>query len=303
MLTVRQALVQARQALEQALGLDRGAASLEAHLLLGQALGRPRAWLLAHPEQGLDESARAAFEGLLARRRQGEPVAYLLGRREFFGLDLRVTRDVLIPRPETELLVELALAHLPPEVPAEVLDLGTGSGAIALALAHARPAARLTAIDRSARALAVARDNARRLGLERVRFLEGDWFSPLPAGMRFDLIVANPPYVAVGDPHLAEGDLRFEPATALVGGADGLAALSTIIAQAGQWLAPGGSLWLEHGYDQAAPCRSLLERAGFEAVASHRDLAGQERVSGGRWPGIAAVDRVYNSGEASPTSP
>lgn len=282
MACVREALLHARAALKEALTLDAQEAALEAHVLLGEAAGRPRSWLLAHPEAALTPEAVERFAALLGRRQAGEPVAYLLGRREFFGLELRVTPAVLIPRPETELLVELALAHIPVAAPVRVLDLGTGSGAVALALARHRPRARVTAVDRSAAALEVARENARRLGLEHVSFLEGDWFAPLAGGERFDLIVGNPPYVAEGDPHLARGDVRFEPREALAAGPDGLDALRAIAREAGRWLTPGGLLLLEHGHDQGPACRALFEAAGFAAVQTHRDLEGRERVTGGR---------------------
>ncbi|MEO1767723.1 peptide chain release factor N(5)-glutamine methyltransferase [Thiobacter aerophilum] len=281
--TLDEVLAAARAALAESLALDGRSASLEAQLLLAHALGRPRAWLLAHGRDKLHAQADR-FETLLARRLAGEPMAYILGRREFYGLDLLVTPAVLIPRPETELLVELALAHIPDSAPWLVLDLGTGSGAVALAIARHRPATRVCAVERAPDALAVARDNARRLGLNRVQFLEGAWFAALEPGARFQLIVANPPYVAQDDPHLAQGDVRFEPRDALVAGADGLEALRDIIAGAPQHLLPGAWLLLEHGWDQGAACRTLLTQAGFEAVASHRDLAGQERVSGGRLP-------------------
>jgi len=283
--TVGETLRRARVALAAALSLDPRGASLEAQMLLADSLGKGRAWLIAHDADPVPVEALARFEGLLARRLAGEPMAYLLGRREFFGLTLAVTPAVLIPRPETEQLVELALAHLPDGQPRQVLDLGTGSGAVALAIAHARPAARVTAIERSRAALKVARENARRLGLTRVRFLQGDWFTPLEENERFHLIVANPPYVAEDDPHLCRGDVRFEPRAALAAGVDGLAALRHIVAQAPRWLLPGGWLFLEHGWNQGEACRALLSAAGFGAVQTHRDLAGCERVSGGQKPG------------------
>jgi release factor glutamine methyltransferase len=282
---VGETLRQARGALASALSLDARDASLEAQMLLCEALGQGRAWLIAHDTDPVPAEALARFQGLLARRLSGEPVAYLLGRREFFGLTLAVTPAVLIPRPETERLVELALAHLPDGHPCEVLDLGTGSGAVALAIAHARPAARVTAIERSPAALAVAHENARRLRLTRVRFLQGDWFTALEGEARFHLIVANPPYVAEDDPHLAQGDVRFEPRAALVAGRDGLAALRHIVAEAPRWLHRGGWLFVEHGWNQGEACRALLRAAGFGAVQTHRDLAGWERVSGGQKPG------------------
>jgi release factor glutamine methyltransferase len=216
---------------------------------------------------------------LAERRRQGEPIAYILGRREFYGLEFALTRAVLIPRPETELLVELALARIPDKADVRVLDLGTGSGAIAVALAKKRPQARLTAVDVDYAALAVARANASRHGVS-VRFFCGDWFGAL-SGETFDLIVANPPYVAAGDPHLSTGDARFEPQRALVGGADGLDCIRAIVAKAGAHLRPGAWLLFEHGYDQAETCRALLAAQGYATVQSWPDLAGIQRVSGG----------------------
>jgi release factor glutamine methyltransferase len=251
-------------------------------VLLAHALGRDRAWLAAHATDALARDDAERFFALARRRRGGEPVAYLTGCREFWGLMLGVTPAVLVPRPETETLVEAALARLPSHRPLRVLDLGTGSGAIALALAHERPRVEVIATDASEAALAVAGDNAARLGIANVRFLRSDWYAQLPDGARFDAIVSNPPYVATGDPHLTEGDLPFEPASALLAGADGLSALRTIVAGAPSRLAPAGWLLVEHGYDQAAAVRALLEGAGFEALASLRDLAGIPRVAAGR---------------------
>jgi release factor glutamine methyltransferase len=254
----------------------------EARLLLGHILGQSAAWLLAHGEQVLDEDDLLAFASLAARRAGGEPVAYLVGRREFFGRDFEVSPAVLIPRPETELLVEVAVAKVGAGETARILDLGTGSGCIAISLALELPQAQVTAIDASAAALAVARRNAERHSA-RLRFVTSDWFDAL-GEESFDLIVANPPYIAAADPHLAAGDLRHEPATALASGADGLDALRRIIAGAPAHLAPGGRFWLEHGYDQAAAVQELLFAAGLTEVEQHRDLAGIIRVSGGRLP-------------------
>lgn len=256
----------------------------EARLLLGHVLEKPAAWLLAHDDAILDEHALLAFASLAARRAGGEPVAYLLGRREFFGRDFEVSPAVLIPRPETELLVEIALEKVgsgdTAAGVARILDLGTGSGCIAITLALQHPAARVTAVDASAAALAVARKNAQRLDAQ-VRWLQSDWFEAL-AGERFDLIVANPPYIAETDPHLALGDLRHEPATALASGTEGLDALRRIIAAAPAHLAPGGEILLEHGYDQALAVRDLLISSGLGDVAQSRDLAGIVRVTRGR---------------------
>jgi release factor glutamine methyltransferase len=261
--------------------LEGAEARADAELLLAQALSRPRAWLYAHAEDALEPAAADRFEALLARRRRGEPVAYLLGRREFWSLELEVGADTLVPRPETELLVELALARLPAGVPARVLDLGTGSGAIALALACERPLAQVTAVDASRGALAVAQRNGARLAPGRLRFLRSDWYSAL-GGDRFDLLVSNPPYLAEDDPHLREGDLRFEPALALASGRDGLDALRVICAGAPAHLAAGGWLLFEHGYGQGAAARGLLDAAGFDAVETWPDLEGRDRASGGR---------------------
>jgi len=262
--------------LSAASGLPR----LEARMLLEHVLGVPRAWLLAHDTDPLDRAACQRFGRLAALRRDGQPMAYLVGRREFMGRDFAVTPDVLIPRPDTELLVETALECLRDRPRGTVLDLGTGSGAIAVSLALALPGATVWATDASAAALAVARGNAERLGA-RVDFAQGDWYGALPPGPRFDLIVSNPPYVAAGDPHLSEGDLRFEPAAALTDGGDGLGALRAIVAGARDRLAPGGALWLEHGWNQSRAVRACLAAAGFSSVASRRDLAGIERISGG----------------------
>jgi len=269
--TVGEALAAART-----LGVDR----LDAQLLLARALGVPRTWVLAHADTALDAAARARFESDCARRAGGEPLAYLLGEKEFHGLRLVVDRRVLVPRPETETLVDWALDRLAElgAAPA-VADLGTGSGAIALAVGHARPDARLCAVDASTDALAVARANGERLGITNVEWLHGDWWSAL-AGRRFDLALCNPPYVAGGDPHLAA--LRHEPALALTPGGDGLAALRAVVAGAPEHLAAGGWLLLEHGYDQAGPVTQLLLERGFDRVRTRSDLAGVARCTGGR---------------------
>lgn len=258
---------------------------LDAELLLAAALERPRSYLHAWPERAAEPEPAARFAAGLARRLTGEPVAYLLGRREFWSLALEVTPDTLIPRPETEVLVERALARLPDDQPLDIADLGTGSGAIALALAVERPLARIIATDCSPVALDVARRNAQRLNIGNVEFRQGDWCAPL-AGERFDLIAANPPYVATTDPRWREGALRFEPPAALVSGADGLDALRAIIDQAPADLRPGGWLVLEHGYDQGERVPALLRERGFEAVSDDHDAAGLPRISSGRWPGL-----------------
>jgi len=250
----------------------------EAELLLAHALERTRAWLFAWPEHVPTDVQRERFERLVEARAGGMPVAYLLGRRAFWSLDLAVTPAVLIPRPETELLVELALERVPEKVACGIADLGTGSGALALALAHERPLARVRATDLSTHALDVARSNARRLGLANIEFAHGDWCDAL-GDARFDLIVSNPPYIAADDPHLSRGDPRHEPTSALASGADGLDAIRTIVATAPSHLLPGGWLLIEHGWEQATQVRDLLERRGLSSVRSARDIAGHERVS------------------------
>jgi release factor glutamine methyltransferase len=256
-----------------------GIAVVDARALMRAALGVDDAYLIAHPGQPLTERQRERYLSWIKRRRVGEPVAYITGEREFYSLAFKVTPAVLIPRPETELLVDAALERIPREVPDRVLELATGSGCVAVAIALHRPGAQMTATDVSGDVLAVARDNAVRHGAH-IEFVESNWFAAF-AGRRFDLIVANPPYVAERDPCLVEGDLRFEPRAALVAGADGLACIRPIVAQARAHLDPGGSLLLEHGHDQATRCRALLEQAGYRDVASRRDLAGIERVTGG----------------------
>lgn len=258
-----------------------GLAPIDAQVLLAHVLDRDRTWLVAHRDDPLPREQATAFFALAGRRRNGEPVAYLVGRREFWGLSLQVSPAVLVPRPETETLVELALEWLPIDRPLRVLDLGTGSGAIALAIARERPLADVVATDASPAALAVARSNALALGLRNVTLMVSDWYAAL-GGAAFDLVASNPPYVAAGDAHLGGDDVRFEPRGALVAGADGLDALRTIVAGADQWLVPAGALLVEHGYDQAAAVRALLEGAGFVDVTARRDIAGTVRVAAGR---------------------
>ena len=266
--------------LEAALNIDSGSARIEVQCLLQAALQVNRAWLLSHPEQSLDAGQHAQYSALLERRLAGEPVAYLLGEREFYGLPFRVSPATLIPRPETELLVELALQRIPQQGACRVLDLGTGSGAIALSIADARPEAEVVATDASMAALELAQFNADQLKLGNVRLLHSDWFGALQ-GERFDIIVSNPPYIAAGDVHLAQGDVRFEPRSALVSGTDGLDDIRHICSQARIHLRPKGWLMFEHGYDQAAQVRALLQQSGFKEIFSARDLSGIERVSGG----------------------
>jgi release factor glutamine methyltransferase len=255
----------------------------DAEQLLAHALGRERGWLYAHGDAPVPEVEADLLEGLVQRRLAGEPVAYLVGRRGFWRLDLGVGPATLIPRPETELLVEQALERLAADREVRVADLGTGSGAIALALAQERPRARVLATDASAGALVLARRNADALGFgaARVEFRQGDWWAPL-AGETFDLVAGNPPYIAEDDPHLALGDLRFEPRAALASGPEGLCAIREIVRDAPAHLRPGGWLLLEHGWDQGAAVRALMAQAGLAEVATSRDLEGRERVSCGR---------------------
>ncbi len=256
----------------------------EAHMLLEHTLGWNRAALIAYPQRSVDPLAARDSLALFARRRVGEPVAYLIGEREFYGLMFKVSSAVLIPRPETELLVELALPRLAPNKTHNLLDLGTGSGAIAITLAKLREKIFVTAVDQSAAALDIAQQNAQQLlGAEadRVKFIRSDWFTALN-GAPFDMIVSNPPYVAEGDKHLFQGDLRFEPARALTSGKHGLDAIQTIVGDAPKHLHVGGWLLFEHGYDQAEACAALLKQAGFAALFCENDLAGIPRVSGGR---------------------
>ncbi len=260
-----------------------GLPRLEAELLLCSILGCERAWLIAHAEEAVDSSNSHSAHALFARRHAGEPVSYITGWREFYGLALRMTQDVLIPRPETELLVELALERLPLGAPARVLELGTGSGAIAIALATERPGLGIVATDVSEAALALARRNARDHGAEIV-FIHSDWFDAL-GPEPFDLIASNPPYVAAGDAHLERGDVRFEPRLALVGGEDGLACIREIAVRAQNRLRPGGWLLMEHGYDQGDRCVELLGALGYAAVTDFHDLAGWPRACAGVWRG------------------
>jgi release factor glutamine methyltransferase len=254
---------------------------LDAELLLAHALGKSRSYLHTWPERELDAPQLERYQVAIVRRQAGEPVAYILGQQGFWSLELEVAAHTLIPRPDTELLVETVLALLP-ATPAALLDLGTGTGAIALALASERPAWRLTGVDRVSEAVALAERNRARLKLSNANFAESHWFSVL-VGHRFQLIVSNPPYIAADDRHLAEGDVRFEPSSALVAGADGLDDIRLIIQQAPGYLEAGGWLLLEHGFDQAAAVRELLSARGFSAVESRRDLGGHERISLGRF--------------------
>lgn len=255
----------------------------EAEILLRGVLGCSRVRLITHPEEAVDSRKARWAQACFARRRSGEPIAYITGWREFYGMALRVTPDVLIPRPETEQLVELGLERLPLAAPARILELGTGSGAIAVVLGSLRPESRITATDISEKALELARRNARERAVA-IDFVQSDWFESIDAGP-FDLVVSNPPYVADADPHLGRGDLRFEPSVALAGGADGLACIREIAEGARQRLRPGGSLLLEHGYDQGEACVALLRGLGYGGVADFRDLAGLPRVCAATWRG------------------
>ena len=261
---------------------DSPTARLDTELLLAAAIGKSRSYLHTWPERIVSSEAAQTFASYLQRRRTGEPVAYILGQQGFWNLDLEVAPHTLIPRPDTELLVETALAVLPAE-PAKVLDLGTGTGAIALALASERRQWQVTAVDRVLEAVALAERNRQRLQLDNVTVLNSHWFDAL-GEQRFQLIISNPPYIRAEDPHLVAGDVRFEPSSALVAGADGLDDLRQIIAQAPNHLLPGGWLLLEHGYDQAAAVRELLAQQSFEQIESRVDLGGHERITLGRLP-------------------
>ena len=271
---VRQALAEATHRLG-----DR----VDAEVLLAHALGKPRSWLIAHADDELSLEHASAYKLLVERREAGEPMAYITGRRGFWSLDLEVTPATLIPRPETELLVELALEHLPRGQACRVLDLGTGSGAIALAIARERPQAQVVATDASAEALAVAQRNARVHHIGNASFVHGDWFAPV-SDRCFDVIVSNPPYIERGDPHLQQGDLRFEPMSALASGQDGLDDIRRIVRGAVLHLVPGGWLLFEHGWNQGGAVRALLGAAGFVELSTARDLEQRDRVSQGRWP-------------------
>jgi release factor glutamine methyltransferase len=281
-------LAAARQQLVQTLGLPADEARVDAQTLLRHALGVSRAWLIAHADQVLDTKEVARFEYLLQHRLQGEPVAYILGNREFYGLDFSVAPGVLIPRPDTETLVEAALRLIPETSAGEqkgllrILDLGTGSGAIAIAIAVNRPEAVVTAVDQSEAAVTIARQNAEKLGITNLRLLQSDWFSALE-NEHFNIIVSNPPYIADADPHLSQGDLRFEPVSALASGPDGLNDIRQIVAAAPAHLERGGYLLLEHGYDQAERVAGLLKAAGFTEIGHATDLAGIQRVTLGRF--------------------
>ncbi|MCX2780572.1 peptide chain release factor N(5)-glutamine methyltransferase [Microbulbifer thermotolerans] len=259
---------------------DSDSARLDTEVLLGYVLGRPRTWLYTWPEYQLTPSEQRQFERLFERRKKGEPVAYLTGEREFWSLSLKVNASTLIPRPETELLVEIAL-QLCPQTQLRALDLGTGSGAIALALAAEKPGWTIVAAEKSADALALAQENRKALGFGNVELVQSDWFAEIPQ-REFDLIVSNPPYIDAADPHLSEGDVRFEPRSALVAEGEGLADIAAIARHSGEYLKPGGWLMVEHGWQQAAAVRELFADAGLHGVESRKDYSGWERVTLGR---------------------
>lgn len=272
------------QSVADALAMAADLARPDAHVLLAHSLGRAPAFLLAWPDAMLTDAQRARYAVLVERRRRGEPVAYIVGKREFWSIDLAVTPATLIPRPETELLIELALACLTENAAARVADIGTGSGAIALAIARERPRCEVVATDICEGALAVAQRNAGSLNVANISFRLGDACAPLEG--KFDLIVSNPPYLRADDPHLQEGDLLHEPKSALIGGPRGTEVLERVAREARGVLAPGGWLLMEHGYDQRLYLENLLAELGYTEVADHRDLAGVDRVVVGRllWP-------------------
>ncbi len=279
MSTTKEALLAASAKINQ---LPDVSAKLEAEILLAYVLGKPRSFLHTWPERSLEPRLLNQYQTLVQRRCHGEPIAYITGQREFWGLPLTVSPATLIPRPETERLVELALEKIPIDESWHIADLGTGSGALALALASERPLCQIIGTDISAAALAVAQKNGKRLNLTNVRFIQGRWFEPLKE-RHFDLVVSNPPYVASNDPHLQEGDLRFEPRQALSAGPDGLDAIREIIASAKTHLKPGAWLMLEHGYNQGDSIITLFEENGFSHVLCHRDYATRERATVGQW--------------------
>jgi release factor glutamine methyltransferase len=285
---VRECWLEAQQQLIECLSLDAHDARLEAQLLLQSALNIDRAWLIVHEQDALQADLQAQYQALLLRRLGGEPIAYILGRREFYGLDLEVSAATLIPRPDTETLVEAALAKIPVNKNIEALDLGTGTGAIALAIANHRQNAVVTAVDASEEALAVAQNNASRLAIANIHFLLSNWFSALNQ-QRFDVIVSNPPYIELNDVHLTQGDLRFEPLTALASGQDGLDDIRSIISDSLLHLKPQGWLMLEHGYKQAQAVRGLMAENGLVAIETLQDLAGNDRVTLGKNPLIVSA--------------
>jgi release factor glutamine methyltransferase len=284
----RECWLEAQQQLIECLSLDAHDARLEAQLLLQSTLNIDRAWLIAHEQDALQADLQAQYQALLLRRLGGEPIAYILGRREFYGLDLEVTAATLIPRPDTETLVEAALAKIPANKNIEVLDLGTGTGAIALAIANHRQNAVVTGVDAFEEALAVAQNNASRLAIANAHFLLSNWFSALNQQC-FDVIVSNPPYIELNDVHLMQGDLRFEPLTALASGQDGLDDIRSIIPDSLLHLKPQGWLMLEHGYKQGQAVRDLMAENGLVAIDTLQDLGGNDRVTLGKNPLIVST--------------
>ena len=256
---------------------------LDVELLLSHQLQKSRTWLHTWPDQEIAPNDLKTFERLLQRRQQGEPIAHIIGRQSFWSLELKVTTDTLIPRPDTELLVETALTMIPTEQPYQMADLGTGSGAIALAIASERPNVSITATDQSAAALQIAMENCQQHQLNNVEFKQRSCFAPLKEA-RFELILSNPPYIAVDDPHLSQGDVRFDPQSALTAGTDGLDDLRQIIERAPTYLKPQGRLIVEHGYDQGNAVRSLFQQHHYTGIVTQRDLGGQERISYGTRP-------------------
>jgi len=277
--TIRDALQKAQQQLTT---LPEVEPRLEAEVLLSFSLNKQRSYLYTWPDKPLEPSQLSHFSDLITRRMQGEPIAYIIGHKEFWSLDLNITPDTLIPRPETELLIELALELAPLNPPFKIADLGTGSGAIAAAIATERPDCNIVATDISASALVVAKNNFKRLKLTNIHTHQGAWCEALPQKQAFNLIISNPPYIPESDPHLAQGDLPWEPRNALASGTDGLDDIRCIIEQSPTYLTSGGWLLLEHGYDQGLEVRHLLQTQGYKQVCTHQDLAGHDRISKGQ---------------------
>jgi release factor glutamine methyltransferase len=281
---IGEAIWQTAQSIQNKLGLELSEAKFEANLLCQHALNVNRAWLISHESNVFEASQQLAFEALVTRRLNGEPIAYILGSREFYGLQLKTTPATLIPRPDTETLVEAALTKIPQNANLNILDLGTGTGAVAFAIAKHRANCKINAVDASSDALSVALENAQALKLTNVRLVESNWFSALTLDYKaekFDVIVSNPPYIAQDDAHLKQGDLRFEPLSALKSGKDGLDDIRQIIQDAPYYLKPNGWLMLEHGYDQAEAVAALLSKRGFSKIDHAKDIAGSLRVTFG----------------------
>jgi release factor glutamine methyltransferase len=276
--TLQQSLQQATQAIAQSLSLSPSEAAIEARVLLQKQLQQDHAWLISHYQDALSAHDQQAFQALVARRQQGEPIAYITGQREFFGLLLQVTPATLIPRADTELLVEVALDLIALDQTRHILDLGTGSGAIAIAIAKHRPLCQVIALDASIEAIQIAQQNALRHHVQNIQFMVSDWFSNVPDS-QFDLIVSNPPYIASDDPHLQQADLSYEPISALVAEDSGLADLHHIMRQAKRYLSATGVLLLEHGYQQASAIQQYAQQIGFSKIRQHQDIAGHDRVS------------------------